>query len=680
MLSHAINIASTPWSRVPSFQMPPSLPLTEEDRTLFVNRKLADNMTTFFVTVAMWGSQKDDTQTFEDYLKSERSFTDEKIKKTFKSPDDLSKIRQTSFNKFDVTFMYKLLPLMCDGIDQTNIKDPNGLECHLKEMKDFRNSIMHEAHGAALDKDLVDKVETTALKLLDIAGTKYGKGTDEISKAQDEARKLISNIKKTAFTEEGKVHFYQQKVVDEGLPELRTKIEDYKGFISPYFEHAKSFCSLQLTYKEKGAEKTISCEDIFNHATDKGVRLLIIEGQSGAGKSHLMQELRADILREKGKKTFKGSDEFDTPLLFQCRKRTCETIAKFASEEFPCLGATSTEEGLTEKVLSKMKSLLLVDGVDEANEVSKKMLDNIIAFLKNNRDLFCIFTSRPFSAEEFKEKLELEGLSNFQALALKKLNSVEEQITFLTTACEKGKDISSVYRWTGLKLDSPVLLAIYGYLWLKEPESLTSCKRKEQIMRAWINCGLKVAKQRLEQRNVMDCKGASHKILKSISFISFYCLVRNKLDIGNHETEWLKDEIKSKCACVNIDSSGKGIPVNIEPREILSCFVETSSNNTMDDILGFPHKSLQEIFASIYVAEKMHKSRKYFREIFFEALDNVRPSQSPMPSATNFDFRRFFKKFPMPSARKYDFPTFFEKWVSLLLKYNLWANLLIFTL
>ena len=616
--------------------MPPSLPLTEDDRTRFVNRKMADEINSILETVARWGSSKDPSQTFKDYLIDEKGISLQTVKKVFNYPDEKKKIELNSYETLDVTFMCKLLPHLCDGID--------GLECHLKEIKNFRNSVMHEPKGAAVDKDLVDKVETTALNLLDIAGAKYGKGTDEINAAKDEARKLISNIKKTAFTEEGKVHFYQQKVVDEGLPKLREKAKNYNRSISPYFEHVKSFCSLQLTYKEKRAEKTISCEDIFTHATEKGVRLLIIEGQSGAGKSHLMQELRADILREKGKKTFKGSDEFVTPLLFECRKRTCETIAKFASEEFPCLGATSTEEGLTEKVLSKMKSLLLVDGVDEANEVSKKMLDNIIAFLKNNRDLFCIFTSRPFSAEEFKEKLELEGLSNFQVLALKKLNSEEEQIAFLTTACEKGKDISSVYRWTGLKLDSPVLLAIYGYLWLKEPESLKSCKSEEQIMRAWINCGLKVAKQRLEQRNVMDCKGASRKILKSISFISFHCLVRNKLDIGNQETEWLKEETKSKCACVNIDSSGKGIPVNIEPSEILSCFVETSSNNTMGDILGFPHKSLQEIFASMYVAEKMHESGKYFREIFSEALEKVRPSQSPMPSATNYDFRRFFKK------------------------------------
>ena len=429
--------------------MTSSLPLSEEDRTRFVNRKLADEMASFLVTVAKWGSNKAPSKTFEDYLINERNFSPSDVRKRFKSKDDSNKIKLTLFDTLDVTFLYQLLPWLCDGIARPgecqNLNDSSTLEYHLKKIKDFRNSIMHEPHGAALDKDLVDEVETTALKLLDIAGAKYGKGTDEINAAKDEARKLISTIKNTVMTEEEKIHFYQQKVVDEGLPKLREKTKNYKGSISPYFEHVKSFCSLQLTCKEKGAEKTISCEDIFTHATEKGVRVLIIEGQSGAGKSHLMQEIRADILREKGKKLFKGSDKFDTPLLFECRKRTCETIAKFASEEFPCLGATSTEEGLTEKILGGMKNLLLVDGVDEANEVSKKMLDNIIAFLKNNREIFCIFTSRPFSAEEFKEKLQLEGLSNFQALALKKLSSKEEQMAFLTTACEKGKDISSAY-------------------------------------------------------------------------------------------------------------------------------------------------------------------------------------------------------------------------------------------
>ena len=372
--------------------MASSVPLTEYERTRFVNRELADDLANILATVILWGSNKPQNQTLKDYLTIERKKTETVINKSFFS-NDLPKLSQVSFDGLDVTFLSTLLPLMCDGIEPKgkwkNISDSNKLEFHLCHITSIRNKVAHEAQGAALDKNLVNEVETTALKVLEIAGAKYGKGTDEINAAKDEAIKRISTINEI-MTEEGNVNFFQKRMFKEGIPDLRQKVNASTGSASPYFEHVKSFCSPQLTYKENGDEKTISCEDIFTHATAKNARILVIEGPSGAGKSFLTKELRADILRETGK-IFKGSDKFDTPLLFECRKRTCETIADFASEEFPCLGATSTEKGLTEKVLSGMKSILLIDGIDEVNEKSGNMLENIFAFLKNDQKYFLHF-------------------------------------------------------------------------------------------------------------------------------------------------------------------------------------------------------------------------------------------------------------------------------------------------
>ena len=596
-------------------------------------------MTSFFVTIAKWGGfNKTPTQTFEDYLINVKNFQAAEVEKQFRSKEDSKKIKLTSFDTLDVNFLYQLLPWLCDKIAKPgecqNLHDSSTLEYHLREIKNIRNSIMHEPYSAALDKYLVDKVETTALKLLDIAGAKYGKGTDEINAAKDETRKLISTIKNTVMTEEEKLHFYQQRLLYEGLPDLQKKTNDNQRSISPYFEHVKSFCSLQLTRKEYGVESTISCEDIFTHAKEKGTQVLIIEGQSGSGKTHLLKEVQADILRET-KKIFKGSDEFHAPLLFECRKRACETISEFASEEFPCLGATSTEKGLTEKVLSGMKSILLIDGIDETNESSEKMLENIFAFLKNNSEIFCIFTSRPFAAEQFQEKLKKEGFSRFQALALKKLTSEKEQMAFLYKSCEKGKDISSAYEDTSLNLQSPLLLAIYGHLWLKEPESLKSCKNKDQIMKAWIDCGLRVARQRLEQRKVVDCEDIAKNILESISLVSFSCLLKGQLEIKVNEIKWLKEEIRKEFT---------GISVNMDPHEILSCFFVGSSDSKNDEIHIFAHTCQQEILSSLYVAGQMHERGKKFREIFSEAIEYDRPSRSPMPSVKNYDFRRFFNK------------------------------------
>ena len=615
--------------------MASSVPLTEDQRTRFVNRELADDLANILATVIQWGSNKPQNQTLEDYLTRKfvtsnssnsstayKSFSDLFKKKSF-FDDDLLKFSKVSFDGLDVTFLSKLLPLMCDGIKPKgiwkDIKDGSRLEFHLNKITGIRNSVAHEAQGAAVDKNLANEVEATALKVLEIAGAEYGKRTDEINAAKDEAIKRMSAINEI-MTEEGNINFFKKRMLKNGIPDLREKVNASKRSASPYFEHIKSFCCPQLTHKENGAEKTISCEDIFSHATAKDTRILVIEGPSGAGKSSLLKELRVDILRETGK-IFKGSDNFDTPLLFECRKRTCETIADFASEEFPCLGATSTEKGLTEKVFSGMKSILLIDGIDEVNEKSGNMLENIFAFLKNNRDIFCIFTSRPFSAEKIRKKLREEGLSNFQTLALKKLSSQDQQMKFLTTVTsEKGKDISSAYKRSGLKLESPVLLAVYSYLFLNKPESLKNCKSDVHIMNEWINCGLDVAQRRLDQRNIMDWEDASRNILKNISFISFHCLVKHQLDIGENEIQWLKERIKDACNFKDI-----------APHEILSCFFVNSSDKSKDEKLCFDHKSLQEIMSARYVAEQM-KRGKSFKQVITDALNYDCLSQSSLPS------------------------------------------------
>ena len=602
--------------------MASSVPLTEDQRTRFVNRELADDLANILAKIIGWGSNKPQNKTLKEYLMTERNMTETVIKKNF-FPNDLPKLSQVSYDGFDVTFLSALLPLMCDGIESKGkwkeANDDSRLEFHLNKITGIRNSVAHEAQGAAVDKNLAKEVEKTALKVLEIAGAKYSKRTDEINAAKDEAIKRISTINEI-MTEEGNINFFKKRMLKNGIPDLREKVNASKGSASPYFEHIKSFCCPQLTHKENGAEKTISCEDIFTHATAKDTRILVIEGPSGAGKSSLLKELRVDILRETGK-IFKGSDNFDTPLLFECRKRTCETIADFASEEFPCLGATSTEKGLTEKVFSGMKSILLIDGTDEVNEKSGNMLENIFAFLKNNRDIFCIFTSRPFSAEKIRKKLREEGLSNFQTLALKKLSSRDEQMKFLTTiTSEKGKDISSAYKRSGLKLESPVLLAVYSYLFLNKPESLKNCKSDVHIMNEWITCGLDVAQRRLDQRKIMDWEDASRNILKNISFISFHCLVKDQLDIGENEIQWLKERIKDACSFKDI-----------APHEILSCFFVNSSDKSKDEKLCFDHKSLQEIMSARYVAEQM-KRGKSFKQVITDAQEYDCLSQSSLPS------------------------------------------------
>ena len=153
--------------------MASSVPLTEDQRTRFVNRELADDLANILAKIIGWGSNKPQNKTLKEYLMTERNMTETVIKKNF-FPNDLPKLSQVSYDGFDVTFLSALLPLMCDEIESKGkwkeANDDSRLEFHLNKITGIRNSVAHEAQGAAVDKNLVNEVEATALKVLEIAG------------------------------------------------------------------------------------------------------------------------------------------------------------------------------------------------------------------------------------------------------------------------------------------------------------------------------------------------------------------------------------------------------------------------------------------------------------------------------------------------------------------------------
>ena len=590
----------------------------EEDEMLFINRKIIDKITFVLVRIACWGSNKQSDESFEHYLKTKRSISDIKFKRHFSLTEDDKKLKQTNFNDLDVTFLCKLLSFMCDGIDDIDdwkkISDSNKLEYQLDRIRKLRNELVHKPDGdKAKSKTLPSEVEKIAMNLLEIAGNKYNKTIDEINTAKDEAKKLITDITNTV------INNCREIIFNEGLQKLREKVESFRGTVSHYLNHVNGFYKLQLTYKEKFEgkvkEKILSCEEILTYAKEKGVRILFIEGQSGAGKSSIMREFQVDVLRKEGvTRNFKGSDEFKTPLLFKCRTQNCEKILDFALQEFPCLAGTLRNDGMIEKVLYEANSIFLIDGLDELNGSSKKFVENVSVFLKNYTEAFCIFTSRPFSVDNFQTYFKAEGIS-FHTLAIKKLDSEKEQVEFLESSCEKGNLISEDYKRSHLNIQSPVILSIYGYFWLHYPEWVEKFSNPAHIMRATIDYGLTVAKQRLYQRTIPNYKDAAENILNSICFISFYCLLEDKLDLEISEIKSLKSHVKNECTCVDIEQNGKRTPVNIAPMEILSSFFPSNASESSDNDIKFYHKSQQETFAALYVAQKIIATGKNIKQI-----------------------------------------------------------------
>ena len=608
----------------------------KQEGAAYTNKRIFDKVTPFLGLIASWGCDKQPLQTFEEFLDIKGK--KELAKKVF-NKDEWKKIQGKDFTGMDVTVLSKLLPLMCDKIEesgskawQTKFKDESTVECQLKKMKDLRNRVMHDPEGAAVDPNLLSDVEMIASKLLDNAGVTFSKQADEVKKAKDQLKDLVVEITSVVMTEEEKVNHFKESILKRGIRERREKRQAFQGN-SPYLQHIKNFYNLQLSAPNAKKETTISCKEILKFCTEKGDRILFIEGQSGAGKSFLINKIEEDFLLDEGKtRNFEGSEAFQIPLLFACRTRTSTTVAELTRQAFPDSLASLKEDGLVETVLKQLKPIILIDGLDEVNDRSKDMLERVREFLKLHKGAFCIFTSRPHAAKKFQTEMKDEGFS-YQTLMMKELTK-EEQGKFISSSCEKGSEISKAYKESELDLKSPVLLALYIFFYHSDAEAVRCWRSPAQIMRATVEYGIKNAKSRLHGRNIQNSDRIINKILESICYISFSGLLKDKVDLEVNEVNWLMDQIEKRCGHFNVD-----------PNEMLSCIFPLNSSAITLGGIQFYHKSEQEFLAAMFVAQKIAETGKGIKQIFPDAISKYEEIiESKASTGAEFGIKEFLKK------------------------------------
>ena len=361
--------------------------------------------------------------------------------------------------------------------------------------------------------------------------------------------------------------------------------------------------------------RIIPCKDLLKYCFESpSNRIVFIQGQSGAGKSTLLREIQIDILQNIGKpRKFSGSEEFQIPFLFTCRTLSCRTLSKLVSSTFPCAASKLVVDDLIRDAIGQMKCLFLIDGLDEINDDSKALVEGeILVFLKNHVDAICILTSRPHSVKSFKNKLKEEGFC-YQTLNIEEINSKEEQKEFLTICSEKGQEISSAYDHSVLSLHSPVHLALYSFSYSSDPDSVKHWSTSGHLMQGIIDYGFHDASKRLHHAGVRDPELICESILKWICFISFSCLLKNKVALDQIDIELLVEKTREECRGYKVSTL-----------DILSCFfpsVGISNFGNSTNEIEFFHKSHQEVLASSHFSNQMIKARKSCDKICLNAIN-----------------------------------------------------------
>ena len=591
-------------------------PLEEEDRTYFINKKIFDALPSTLEKVASWDSNRPQNQSLLDYLKLVRKISNTKLRKAF-NQNDIKKLDQLDFQGLDITFLCQLLPLMCDKIAEvgsddwkTRIKDETKVECQINKIRELRNAVMHEPLGRAINNTLSDELEIIVLKLLENAQMMYNIPPGDADIAKNKVKESNAEIKSKVWTEKEKGFLqYQKLFINEGLLKLRNDVDKFKDQ-SPLAQHITGFYNLKLAIENKVIPSSMLlkfCAESPNN------RIIFIEGQSGSGKSTLVKQIRADILQKDGEpRKFEGSGTFQIPLFFSCRTVNCKTMFHLVKLTFNGIAQKLKEEELVEESISQMKNMMLIDGLDELTDDSKALVEGrVIPFLKNHEKTTCIFTSRPHSVQTFQSKLQREGLT-FKTLKIEELETKAEQMEFLHNASVGGSDISTSYENSKLVLRYPVLLGLYSFLHNLDSNSVKLLPTSSHLMREAIEYGLRDATKRLDQFGVNDSVIVATNILLKIAFLSFSCLLLDKLSLKEPDIKWLIGECRKEYFGLNVSTI-----------DIISCFLPAIASDTfgsVSDHVEYFHKSHQETLASIYVSQQMMHTASSVEEICLEAI------------------------------------------------------------
>ena len=590
--------------------------LNPEELATLMNKRFMDKIPEILSIVMSWNCSKSVGQSFEDFLKGDKKLSNAYLR-TYFNKDELSKLKQTNCISFDVTFIIKLLPLVCDQIAKIGAPewlstDENDIEYHLKILKCQRNNVMHEPLGAAVDKHLIGEMHDLTHKLLTTAGAKFSRSSCEITKAKEKLDVIISEIKSTDMTDhEKRIVECKRLIREEGLEKMRHNIKTFKDS-HPLSKHITGFYNLELTNEKENEH--IECFKLLKYYND-GLknRILFIKGESGLGKSTLMEQITEDILRNnKEPRKFEGSARFKIPLLSSCTKPNCKTLSELVGMEFPDLKAKGYDCDLILESIGQMEAILLIDGLDEMTENFKPIIEgDIINFLKNHVEITCIFSSRPYSVIAFQEKLSNEGLS-YETLKINEIKSTEEQENFLKEVSNKGPAIASSYKDSELNLQYPVCLALYSYFLSSASYSIKFSPSPTHFIREIVNYYLNDMKKRLRRKGIADYELIAGDILSKFALVSFCCLMENKLELEATEVNWVIKKIRDICEKIHFPT-----------KEIMSCFFPSISIDDFGNASSnkvFLHKSHQEILASIYIYQQIKKTKWSIEEICITAF------------------------------------------------------------
>ena len=594
--------------------------------------------------VLKWGCPKTELETYEKYL-IDSGLSRKLYKNTFAKQQREKISRNPSGDEFDITLLYKMIQRACHslaspGDDMWTITNSTCLEYWLTCIKNSRNNLMHDL-SIFTQATMVDKIENIReilTKVMEMSGTLYSVNIGTVDQMIRRINDNLNNIRDQPFapldprSNQSLFETLKDLLRFSGAQELKQKY-DSKIFFNPLSFLDKNECHLKVSSvfvrpaieenKDMTSCRAVHFKDLLEHLDiTTPDSLMILEGQPGAGKTTLLRLYMSEWIADGG--DIKGLSDYEIVLHFECRDTSIDSFTQLLLSHMPKTTSKFQKNDL-KLILLSLKVMVLVDGLDELNEASQKVLKEILN-IKNSRDFTLICTTRPERIPEVKKLVS--GRMKVVNMIIQGIPIQEREKFVRAYHCQRKQhgiqqqDIDSLLEYLRQVpphledfLRFPLNLVMLTILWDDANSRVREITSTTALYLETHNLLIEKLLERLMNHPSTQHMSLTQLTTKCDTFLAY--MYWEALRAQTDDAVFLN---RSQIKVLNQLCDSLYLPAE----EIFSAFLVSASNDrfiTLSKEVKFPHKTLQDFYTAKHVTFLLEEDLVHDLSIFKKKFD-----------------------------------------------------------
>lgn len=584
------------------------------------------------------------TYPVKTYLFSRPGYSNTKFKKVYNESQrvKLQTAVATDVQEFDISLLYALLQHVCGLADSNDpawtntTQQPSPLEHLLYLLKQLRNQLAHDNQQFTEQilsvkltelKKLLQTVYRTAAKRFRKRAYLQAKLSEINNYFTGIREKIRESLHVTDFAQflqlQQELQIFRTEITalvkQEGKTELTTLYEklcelDPAPWLYLGIRFKPSITFVKLIIED---DKSVSCrpsqlqqarkvevEDILEVKRDDGTLpdIIILTGEGGIGKTTLSQYTVEKWFNDP--QALQHLGDVDLLLYSQCRGSNVSSFEQLLDN---LLHSTYIKSNVSfqccKEIILGLNILVIIDGYDEHNDDSKKMVRDVVNLAGSNMRV--VITTRPNSQKELTAlipsgkrilQLVVKGISPAQhpSFVSNMIDLLVKDVSQRDSCKSSLKEKLIVLRPEfGVHLSNPLTLTLITLLWVECPDKVNSLTTHTELYHNLTELITSNLVHRLEGKGFTDVTDNCASFLACHDDLALRSIKRREYELKDDTVRTLKQ----KC-------SDLGLPYT----DVLSTYYSmkwTRQNLNLVEVWSYQHLRFQEHGAGRSVVKKL---------------------------------------------------------------------------